>query len=41
MAGPMDKSGDAGAANDNHLAELVWKHFREQITQHFRKLSKR
>jgi hypothetical protein len=32
-AWPMDKSGAAGAANDNNLAELVWKHFREEITQ--------
>jgi hypothetical protein len=32
-AGPMDKSSAAGAANGNNFAELVCKHFREQITQ--------
>jgi len=31
--GAMDNSGAAGAANDQDLAELVCKHFREEITQ--------
>jgi len=32
-ARPMDKSEAAGAANDNNLAELVWRHFAEEITE--------
>ena len=31
-AGLMDKPG-AGAGNDQDLAELVWKYFREEITE--------
>ena len=32
-AGAMDKSGAASAGNDQDLAELVWKHFAEEVTQ--------
>lgn len=30
-AWPMDKSGTAGPANDQNLAELVWKYFEEEL----------
>ena len=30
-AGAMDNFGAAGAAHDQDLAELVWKHFREEV----------
>jgi len=34
--GAVDNSGAGGSANDQDLAKLVWKYFREEITETLR-----